>query len=360
MKILFYLGHPAHFHLFKETIKALEKSGVECIVLIKSKDVLEDLLQSSGFKYTNVFKEERKDGFLALLSSFVTKLWKLGKIIYRHKPQILIGSAAELAILGKLFRIPSCILFEDDFEAVPQFAKIAGPFATHLICPTSCSSGKWQHKTINYPGYHELAYLGPNYFKPNTDIISRHLDTSRKNYLLRFSKLSAYHDTGVAGIHDEYAFRLVKLLKQKGNVFISSERPIHPTLEAYRVQIEPKEMHDFLSQIDLLIGDSQTMTAEAAVLGTPSVRFNDFVGRLGYLEELEHKHCLTYGIKSNQPEKLFEKVEELISGRVDEGEWENRRQKMLKESIDLTDFLTSFLLNYPESLAKEVKMNFYT
>ncbi len=35
------------------------------------------------------------------------------------------------------------------------------------------------------------------------------------------------------------------------------------------------------------------MIAEAAVLGTPSIRFNDFVGKLGYLEDLEHKYGLT-------------------------------------------------------------------
>ena len=37
----------------------------------------------------------------------------------------------------------------------------------------------------------------------------------------------------------------------------------------------------------LYIGDSQTMAAEAGVLGVPFVRFNDFVGRIGYLRELE-------------------------------------------------------------------------
>ena len=55
MKLLFYMGHPAHFHLYKETIKSLQFKGVECFVLIKSKDVLEDLLQSSGLSYINVF-----------------------------------------------------------------------------------------------------------------------------------------------------------------------------------------------------------------------------------------------------------------------------------------------------------------
>lgn len=360
MKLLFYMGHPAHFHLFKETIKALQKKDVECIILIKTKDVLEDLLQSSNLPYINVFKEERKEGFLGLLSSFITKLWKLGRIIKQHKPNILIGSAAELAVLGKLFRIPSCILFEDDFEAVPQFAKIAGPLATHLICPHSCSSGKWKEKTINYQGYHELAYLGPNYFTASIESVKHLINLDKKNYLLRFSKLSAYHDKGIAGIQDEYAFQLVDMLKERGDVYISSERPLHKDLDQYRTAIDPKEMHQFLAHMDLFVGDSQTMTAEAAVLGTPSVRFNDFVGRLGYLEELEHRYELTYGIKSNQPQKMLDKVSELVEREDLDNLWRVRQQKMLKDNIDLTYFLTSFLFNYPASIKNELEMKKYS
>jgi predicted glycosyltransferase len=42
-------------------------------------------------------------------------------------------------------------------------------------------------------------------------------------------------------------------------------------------------MMKFIQSLDLYIGDSQTMAAEAAVLGIPSIRFNSFVGKLVYL-----------------------------------------------------------------------------
>lgn len=51
----------------------------------------------------------------------------------------------------------------------------------------------------------------------------------------------------------------------------------------------------------LYIGDSQTMAAEAGILGVPFVRFNDFVGRIGYLRELEDKYELGYRIKATAP-----------------------------------------------------------
>ena len=46
MKVLFHLGHPAHYHLFKNTINTLIDHGHKPIILIKKKDVLEELLDS--------------------------------------------------------------------------------------------------------------------------------------------------------------------------------------------------------------------------------------------------------------------------------------------------------------------------
>lgn len=55
-------------------------------------------------------------------------------------------------------------------------------------------------------------------------------------------------------------------------------------------------MHHVMAFASLYIGDSQTMAAEAGVLGVPFVRFSDFVGRIWYLRELEDKYELGYGI----------------------------------------------------------------
>ena len=47
MNILFQLSHPAHFHLFKLTALELMEHGHQVHFLIKTKDVLEDLLKAS-------------------------------------------------------------------------------------------------------------------------------------------------------------------------------------------------------------------------------------------------------------------------------------------------------------------------
>lgn len=111
MKLLVYLGHPAHFHLFKETIKNFREEKHEVVIVIKSKDVLEKLLQEAGMNYINLSAKPRKDGKFNIAVSFFQRLTQLSRIIRKEHPDKLAGSAAELALLGKLHRIPSFIFF---------------------------------------------------------------------------------------------------------------------------------------------------------------------------------------------------------------------------------------------------------
>jgi hypothetical protein len=344
MRFLFYLGHPAHFHLFKNTIGYLREHSHEVTIVIKSKDVLEQLLIDSKLPYINVHSPQSQKGTLGQAGSFYKRLKTIASIIRKAKPDLLAGSAAELGILGKYFRTPSYIFFEDDFEAVPRFAKIAGPTATKLVCPECCSAWKWSHKKIGHKSYHELAYLHPDHFTPDVEKVKPYFDLNRKNFILRFAQLTAYHDKGKSGITTALAQQLIDMLAPHGKIFITSERPLEPQFEQYRIQIPPLEIHHALYFADMYIGDSQTMTAEAAVLGTPALRFNDFVGELSYLEELEHTFHLTYGIRANRPDALIEKVKELLAHPNLKKEWAERRTKMLQERINLSAFMNNLLL----------------
>ena len=134
------------------------------------------------------------------------------------------------------------------------------------------------------------------------------------------------------------------------------------------------DMHHVMAFASLYIGDSQTMAAEAGVLGVPFVRFNDFVGRIGYLRELEDKYELGYGIHASvlpadspirrndgslQPsgvEELYKRVEALVAMPSEQRRkvWAARRNQMLSDKVDCAKFLTWFIENYPSS-AQEVK-----
>ena len=168
-------------------------------------------------------------------------------------------------------------------------------------------------------------------------------------FILRFNIFKAHHDVGVVGLTIENKRRLVNYLKTKGKVLITTERDIDDEFKPHQLKVSPEKAHSLMYYATMLVGDSQTMTSEAAVLGTPAIRCNTFVGRIHYLEEEEHKYGLTYGFRPEQSESMFQKIEELLAMPDLKQEWQVRRQKMLSEKIDYAQFLTWFIENYPES-----------
>lgn len=351
-RLLVYLGHPAHYHLFKECIDHYRERG-EVKILIKKKDILEDLLQRAGLDYVNIYAKERGGSTLSTALAMLKKAAAIASEARRFKPDLMVGTAAEVAQIGRLLGIPSFIFEEDDVEIIPQMAMAGYRFAHHLVAPSCCSMGKWVGKTITYPSYHELAYLHPNHFRADAAEVARWIPMDRPFHILRFAKLGAFHDGGRRGLTKELAARAIARLEKRGRVFITSERELEPEFEPYRLAIDPLAMHHVLAFASLYLGDSQTMAAEAAVLGTPSIRFNDFVGQIGYLEELEHRYRLTFGIPTSEPERLLELVETLSAPGM-KAEWAVRRERMLAEKIDYAAFMISLLTGYPESV-RELK-----
>jgi predicted glycosyltransferase len=96
----------------------------------------------------------------------------------------------------------------------------------------------------------------------------------------------------------------------------------------------------------MLVSDSQTMTVEAAVLGTPAIRCNTFVGRCSVIEELERRYGLTYGFLPDQADQMLHRIAELLVGDVVREEWQRRRQRMLEDKMDLTAWMVDFVESY--------------
>lgn len=342
MRVLFQLGHPAHFHLFKNTIADLKRNGHETYILIRKKDILEDLLKQSGLPYINILPSGKRSPF-----SLFLRLWRVFWFTLRHHVDVLVGSTPEVAQIGWLLHRRSIIMAEDDASIVPQFIKAVKPFVDNYLSPVSCDNGPLEPKTTHYEGFHKLSYLHPKRFTPNPSAVDRYFPHNETYFLLRFAQLNAYHDINVQahGINGEIAHKLIRMLSPHGKVFITSERPLEPELEQYRLRINPLDIHHILAFATLYIGDSQSMAVEAAMLGTPSIRFNDFAGKIGVLEELEKKYHLTIGIPSNEPQKLYKTIEELITTDNLRNLYHTKRDKMLADKIDVASFFTDFIEN---------------
>lgn len=349
MNVLIQLSHPAQFHLYKNVANNLMNDGHRVFILIKSKDILEELLKASGLPYFNILREAHRNSKLGVLWDMLVRDWRMWRFVHKNKIDLLTGSTPEVAQVGWLTRKCHINMGEDDMKIIPMFQKSAGPFIQTLLSPISCDNGQLEPKTVHYAGFHKLAYLHPNQFVPNQSVVKRYFPTDKPYFLLRFAELSAHHDKGIGGITTEVAQHLIETLLPHGNVYITSERQLEPQFEQFRLQINPLDIHHVMAFAKLYVGDSQSMAVEAAMLGTPSLRFNDFAGKIGVLDELEYKYGLTFGISSNKSEELYLKLEELLAMPDLKECFQQRRQKMLSEKIDVTAFFTWFIENYPES-----------
>jgi len=350
MKYLFYCGHPAQYLFFRETIRRLNTKGHESIILIKTKDIMEELVKSDGFDYINILPNERKNSKISIAFSLLKRNLKMLPIIFKHRPDILIGGDPSISQLGWLLRKKRFTLTEDDFPIIKPLAHLTFPFAQAIVTPQVNNVGRYAYKKVGYEGYMKLAYLHPEVFTPDKNKPIKY-GIEPKYAIIRLSRLTAHHDFGIQGLNTEMIDQIIDILVQnKIRPYISSEGPLDEKYKQYKLSVLPSDMHHILSQALFLISDSQSMSVEAAILGVPSIRYSTFAGKISVLEELEHKYGLTYGIPEGNKKQLFDKLTEVLSIRNLREEFQFRRKKMLSEKINVTAFMVWFIENYPKSI----------
>jgi predicted glycosyltransferase len=342
MKILIYLSHPAQYHFYKPIVFRLKMKNHSIKYFIRTKDVLEQLLINNKEKYINILPEMRKSTKYSIFISFIKRIIIFSYYINQYKPNLMLGSDASISILGKMLSIPVFSILEDDAEIIPYLAKLSFPFTSLIIAPSSCDCGSWNSKKISYEGYMKLSYLHPKIFK---------IKKMRRRYILiRLSALDAHHDFGIKGINEDLLEKIVQYFNKKYDVKIISEKKIYGHLKKNIIKINPNNIHKLLIKCRLLISDSQSMTMEAAMLGIPSIRISDFVRKIGVLEELEYKYHLTYGIKTNETEKIFKILNYLFSYDDLNYEFSRRRNQMLKDKINVSEFFSWLIDQFPKSI----------
>ncbi len=346
MNILFALGHPAHYHLFKNITHDLKSKGHNVHFVITPKDVLESLLISNNEDYSILAQREHRNNLLGKLLKIVKSTKSLISIAQERHADILIGCLSQIAYTGVYLRIPTIFVGEDDFSYTWLQGIITYPFVSHILAPTTTNISIFSYKKIPYTGYQKLAYLHPNYFAQNKVTGKK----DKKQILIRLVNLSAYHDISAQGLNNKLLSEFINTFEAVANICISSERELPPTFEKYRVKIEASRMHEFLLNSDLFIGDSQSMAVEASLLGIPNIRINNFAGKISILNELEFRYGLTISLSPAEVYKLFDISKEIIGSNELSKILEQKRTEMLADKIDVTAFMVWFIENYPMSV----------
>lgn len=353
MKVAFFINTPAHVHFHKYTIRELEKRGHTVLVLARNYGDTLKLLDELGFNY--FMYSDVPDSKYGKIINFPFSVLAAFKYLRKQKPDLLIGIGLYSTYTSLLLRKP-CVIFTDSEPTNFQFMLLK-PIVKAIITPSSFKMDLGP-KHIKINTYKEFAYLHANYFKPDPSIYDLlGISQSSDFVLLRFNAFDAVHDLGIKGFSIEEKRILVKEVEKHSKVFISSELDLPEDLQKYAITIPKHKIHNVIYYAKMVVADTQTIITEAALLGTPAVRYNTFAGEndMGNFVELEQKYHLIYSF--NDSKKAINKVIELVKEPRLKKEWVQKRDHLLADKIDATKFMVSFIENYPESLSKALETN---
>ena len=333
--VIFDNHHPKHYLTVRQLSEKCESEGVDVVWSARDKDVLLDLMRADGIEpHVHTVAQKGALPLLLELIRYDIALWRLAR---RFRPQALLGKNISVSHIGCLTGVPSIVINDDDAKANPQYPKLAYPFATRIVTPDFLKED-YGDKQSTYSGLCELAYLGPRVFKPDEGVRAQlGLDPGESYFLVRSVAFNASHDWHARGLSEELIRELISRLQPYGKVFISAEGNLNAAFSSFQIPLSPARLHHALAFADLLVCDSQSMAAEAAVLGCPSLRITSFHNKLRYLAILEERFGLTYSFAPNAGSDLLGCVEQLLSKSDLKQEWKHRRDNMLMYWSDPTD-----------------------
>ncbi len=164
MRLLFIINTPAQAYTWRYIIQEFLTKGCEIKIIARDYGSAPKILDGFGFEYS-VFKPigSRTSRFFGALGHF-QKCYELSK---GFSPSIFIGFGVDAAFTAMRFRKPSIIFTDDDHTYFQN--KFTRLMASSIVTP-DCFLGNLGKKHIRIKGYKELAYLHPNYFKPDITI----------------------------------------------------------------------------------------------------------------------------------------------------------------------------------------------
>jgi predicted glycosyltransferase len=356
-RFLFDITHPAHVHFFRPLIDAMLEADHHVRVIGRDKDVTIALLTSSGIPFEIVPSSDgsvsRQSGAVELCRRVVA----LRRIIRSDRIHAVLtrNPSGVLATYGTRAR---SVFDTDDGRTVGRHYWLARPFADFV---TSSIHDPEHHGSghLRYRGLKAHMYLVPPRFMPDPSVKLRYAVGRDPLFVVRFSAHNASHDHGIRGISTWAKDEITKKLRAKGDVLVSIEHvglqllrrsaaPPRDDLDSSPIDVRPGDFHQLLGLASLFVGDSQSVAAEAAILGVPSLRLSGFTGRTFYLQHLED-HGMMRNYHPGDEESLLVEIDRCLGAPEETRDAAQRRAEEYNAGADdLLEWFATFVRNLPD------------
>lgn len=338
MRVLFDIQHPAQVHLFRPAIRALQSADNETLVTSREKEMTTQLLDA--YDIDHVPLSTRRGGLARAVLELGQREFRTLSTVRSFDPDVVVSRTSPAAVHAAwLCNCPSIVVTDTDLGATRlgrAVQQMTLPLAAVVCRPPELDVPASPSKQVEM-GFQELAYLHPNRFTPDPDALAAYgVDPEEPYSVVRLAGWDAYHDVGEGGLSRETTARLVETLSAHGTVYLSTETPLPETFGAEPLPVPAHRIHDLLYHASLYVGDSGTMSTEAAMLGTPAVRTNSMVGpgdeRVFRALESEYELLFSHADEA----AALNRVERLLASDIPRAEWRRRRAQLVADATDVT------------------------
>lgn len=312
------------------------------------------LLEASGLPFEVLPLGRPGGSLLSGAVELIRRSWALRQRIRRHGVKVVLTRNPSGAIAAFGTRATS-IFDTDDGRSVGIHYWTSRPFA-NIITSSSFDSETHGRALRQYRALKAQMFTRD---RPQANVGIGAACSSREVplFVARFSAHTATHDSRVWGLNKGTRLQLLSILKACGNLVVSIEGH-EPTLQSRSgdsqncSRLNPDSFLELIADADLVVSDSGSVCAEAALLGTPSIVFGSFVSNRFYIRELETRGLLR-AFSPGQEESLLLEVrhatENLSSLRL-------RHRKNLDAFERETDSLVEWYLDLINCILRQSRV----
>jgi len=341
MRLLFFTNTPAHVHLFRNAVAELGSRGHDVRILARQDECSTALLEWYDLPFEQY---GRLDSGLAWLGTQLPRhLGRIFRAARRFDPDLIFGIGPYAAFAGVVTRTPSILVLDSEptlDHVLPR------PFVRAILTPEAFRKDLGRKQFV-FRGFKECAYLHPDVYCPQGAVREAlGLEDGESFALVRLNSFVGHHDIGRRGFDRDHRRELIATLAEEATVFVSDEEGTldFDSLPAEPYSLHPALIHDALAEAELLVADTQTMVTEAALLGTPAIRSNSFVGEgdMGNFLELERAGLI---FNSREFDEVVDRARTLLQRDGVQETWAEKRSDYLADKVNLTELLLDVMEN---------------
>lgn len=270
MKILVDLNHPVDINFFKNAIRLwTAEHGCQVDICLQPRGKMVAILQSELPEYAFTTMGTFQKTMARKILMHAWRFPQFANHVRRGRYDVVASFGGIVVshatwLLGK----PS-VIFDDDIEYGIGYWPYK-PFATRLLLPAQVpATGR---NIMRYKGFKELAYLHPNYFRPDEGTLAEYgLEPSSYVFVREVSKVSgnyAHLETGgLAGV--------CARVKEQGLMVVLSleDKSLKDQFAPHCIILqEPvRDIHSLMHFARLTISSGDTMARESCLAGTPVI-----------------------------------------------------------------------------------------